>query len=125
MQTLLEEVSRLKAQEEEDRRERQHLSDRLAEQEKRYLALQDAYQKEAAERSQAGLHALQALGRGYEEQVEGGLATSTPFDYALPPPPSSTAPPASVDVLSLRRHCLDLEEKLKDAVAAEVQLRDL
>eukprot|EP00981_Chlorochromonas_danica_P003963 scaffold750_cov165-Ochromonas_danica.AAC.1 len=125
---LLEEVSRCKAQEEEGRIERQRLSERLAEQQKRYQALQDAYQKQAVERSQAGLQALQALGRGYEEQVEGGVATSTPFDYTLPPPPpppASSSSTATTDLLSLRRQCLSLEGKLKDAVAAELQLRDL
>jgi hypothetical protein len=31
-----------------------------------------------------GLQALQALGEGFEDQVEGGIATSTPYNFDMP-----------------------------------------
>ncbi|RYH28969.1 hypothetical protein EON65_10165, partial [archaeon] len=124
------------------RREKQHLSRRLKEQDDKYAELNQSYHSLVNERSSGGksfsqlffsylfcnvaysilylgLHALEALGKGFEDQVGGGIATSTPYQFDLP----RTSGPAPSLMGNLQSRCNELEMRVKDMSAEEIRLR--
>lgn len=65
------------------------------------------------------MQALEALGKGFEDQVGGGIATSTPYQFGLSRASGSAPSPA----VNLQSHCNELEMRLKDMSSEEIRLR--